>query len=252
MSFKLIKEAHTISKIAPEQLGVFEELKTVLGKDSITAVLESFTPADADYAKWLEVIIGYAQDAGTPLKSKADFQDIAFAVLENDPIPVPFEMQEAIVNRLWLNFKATKHDAKIQKIAAARVGTEEEERATTAEICPPHCKEFMGDEDQVDDEVIALAKKATEEEEKAEKVEKKDEIDPLTHAITRPRDEVSQALKDIETEGGAAWKAMQLPQNPHPKKSMAYKAWEKGMKGAIKDHFGFERPTQSTSKQKKK
>lgn len=57
-------------------------------------------------------------------------------------------------------------------------------------------------------------------------------------AITSPRDMLSQAVKDVEEEGASAWKGLQLPKNPHPKKTQAFKAWEKGLKNAAKDALG--------------
>lgn len=56
--------------------------------------------------------------------------------------------------------------------------------------------------------------------------------------LTSPRDQVNAALKDIESEGRTAWSGMQLPKNPHPKKSQAYNAWAKSFKGAAKEALG--------------
>lgn len=75
----------------------------------------------------------------------------------------------------------------------------------------------------------------------------------LQQMLSGPRDNLNQALKDVEAEGESAWKAHQMPDNPHPKKSMAHKAWERGMKKAVKGHFGFdEKPPVVTSKQRRK
>jgi len=72
-------------------------------------------------------------------------------------------------------------------------------------------------------------------------------------ALTSPKEMMSQAIKDIEAEGAEAWKKLQFPKNPHPKKSQAFRAWEKGMKNAAKDHLGFkDKPVQITSKPARK
>ena len=62
----------------------------------------------------------------------------------------------------------------------------------------------------------------------------------LQQMLSGPRSTITQAQKEIEAEGEAAWKAHQLPANPHPKKSIAYGAWERGMKRAVKTHFGID------------
>lgn len=58
------------------------------------------------------------------------------------------------------------------------------------------------------------------------------------NVITAPRSEVTQALKDVESEGQKAWAGMQLAKNPHPKKSQAYNAWQKGFRNSAKDSLG--------------
>lgn len=75
----------------------------------------------------------------------------------------------------------------------------------------------------------------------------------LQQMMSGPRTNITQAQKEIEAEGEAAWKAHNVPRNPHPKKSIAHGAWERGMKRAAKAHFGFDdKPVQSTSKPRKK
>lgn len=72
-------------------------------------------------------------------------------------------------------------------------------------------------------------------------------------AITSPKEHLSAALKDVEQEGSTAWAKLQLPVNPHPKKSPAYNAWVKGFKTMAKNSLGFvDKPSTSTSKQKPK
>lgn len=68
--------------------------------------------------------------------------------------------------------------------------------------------------------------------------EEEEKGDMFRQAITAPREKLSAAVKSIEDEGATAWKGMQLPRNPHPKKSQAYNAWEKGMKNAAKEALG--------------
>lgn len=57
-------------------------------------------------------------------------------------------------------------------------------------------------------------------------------------AITSPRDSLTAAVRDVENEGASAWKGLNLPKNPHPKKTQAFRAWDKGMKNAARDALG--------------
>lgn len=70
-------------------------------------------------------------------------------------------------------------------------------------------------------------------------------------AITSPKEMLSKAVKDIESEGASAWMKLNMPANPHPRKSQAHAAWAKGMKNAAKEALGLhEKPTMVTSKPK--
>lgn len=72
-------------------------------------------------------------------------------------------------------------------------------------------------------------------------------------AATAPRDLMNQAVKDIEAEGKAAWKKANVPSNPHPQKSQAYRAWQKGMTAAAKEALGIaDRPANPKAKAKPK
>lgn len=73
--------------------------------------------------------------------------------------------------------------------------------------------------------------------------------DMFRKAITAPRDMMTQAVKDVEDEGRSAWTGLSVPKNPHPKKSQAYKAWERGLKNAAKDALGIKDKPVVPSKQ---
>ncbi len=95
-------------------------------------------------------------------------------------------------------------------------------------------EESFGDDEEVEPEVVAPV--IAREEEENSKPKKTN----LQQMLSGPRSTITQAQKEIESEGEAAWKAHQLPSNPHPKKSIAYGAWERGMKRAVKTHFGID------------
>ena len=95
-------------------------------------------------------------------------------------------------------------------------------------------EESFGDDEEVEPEVVAPV--IAREEEENSKPKKTN----LQQMLSGPRSTITQAQKEIEAEGEAAWKAHQLPANPHPKKSIAYGAWERGMKRAVKTHFGID------------
>lgn len=72
-------------------------------------------------------------------------------------------------------------------------------------------------------------------------------------AVTAPREQMTQVVKDIEGEGLEAWKKLQMPKNPHPKKSQAHRAWNKGLTNAAKEALGIkDRPAPTPSKARKK
>jgi hypothetical protein len=72
------------------------------------------------------------------------------------------------------------------------------------------------------------------------------------HAITQPREMMTNALKDVESEGVNAWKMLDMPKNPHPPKSPAHKAWAKGFKNGAKDSLDFFTAPMSPSKHRPK
>lgn len=83
--------------------------------------------------------------------------------------------------------------------------------------------------------------------------EEEEKGDMFRQAITAPREKLSQAVKSVEQEGATAWRNVNLPRNPHPKKSQAYRAWEKGMKSAAKDALGLkDKPAPLPNKQRRK
>lgn len=75
----------------------------------------------------------------------------------------------------------------------------------------------------------------------------------MQRMLSGPRSSISQAQKSIEQDGETAWKTIKMPENPHPQKSIANSAWDRGFKRAAKKHFGLdETPPVSTSKHKRK
>lgn len=306
--FRLLKEAQIVSKLDQSELKVLETARAALGKASIADLVESFNPSNEDYVEWLRVIAEEGAARGVALTRKGDFMDLAFEVLENDPMAPPYEMQEMIVNKLWNDYKAARHGARIEKIARAQ---EEEEALRAAD---EFADEFGGDDvggsidaDDVpsgaevefddappadlpdegssevslsDDDIEAIAARivdqlrsdeeaigaspevvstppveqevvskpavAKEEEEKG-----KPKKTNLHQMLSGPRSTITQAQKEIEADGENAWKAHQLPSNPHPKKSIAYAAWERGMKRAVRAHFGLDDKPAVQPKKKK-
>lgn len=335
--FRLLKEAQIVSKLDQSELKVLEAARAALGKASIADLVESFNPSNEDYVEWLRVIAEEGAARGVTLTRKSDFMDLAFEVLENDPMAPPYEMQEMIVNKLWNDYKAARYGARIEKVARAQ---EEEEALRAADefanseaeddvdaITPDQvdlqlsddaadefADEFSGDDvgdsidaDDVpsgaevefddappadipnkgssevtlsDDDIEAIAARivdqlrsdeeaigaspkvvstppvkqevvskppvAKEEEEKG-----KPKKTNLHQMLSGPRSTITQAQKEIEADGENAWKAHQLPSNPHPKKSIAYAAWERGMKRAVRAHFGLDDKPAVQPKRKK-
>jgi BMFP domain-containing protein YqiC len=77
--------------------------------------------------------------------------------------------------------------------------------------------------------------------------------DLFRKAITSPKEHMSAALKAVEDEGASAWHQLQVPTNPHPKKSPAHNAWMKGFKNSAKGALGIvDKPREPTSNRRKK
>jgi hypothetical protein len=77
--------------------------------------------------------------------------------------------------------------------------------------------------------------------------------DLFRKAITSPKEHMSAALKAVEDEGASAWTALNVPANPHPKKTPAHNAWLKGFKNSAKAHLGIvDKPRDVPSKHRGK
>lgn len=125
MLLNMIREAVTASKLDPASKELVGVLENKVGRDAALRIVEGYQISPEDYTTWLDVITGYARDNGLNIKRKNDFYDIAFSVLENDPQSLDEEAQQAVVNSLWVKYKAQEQDGKVQKVLQAR---EEEEQ----------------------------------------------------------------------------------------------------------------------------
>lgn len=125
MSFKMIREAQVVTSLDAETLAHLKNVKEAMRVDSIASVVEGYRPTESDYQTWLDVVRGYAEEEGMSLRRKQDFMDIAFAVLDNDPLMPAENMKAAIANKLWLLNKVAKHDVDIEGAAKAQEEDEE-------------------------------------------------------------------------------------------------------------------------------
>lgn len=125
MSLKLIREAILQSQYSASKKKTLNTLQEAVGKEAALRIIEAYTVTQDDYNKWLDVIEGFARDRSINIKTKTAFEDIAFAVLENDPAPIDETMKEAIVDTLWQHQKVKKTHSKVEKAARAK---EEEEQ----------------------------------------------------------------------------------------------------------------------------
>lgn len=406
MSLKLIKEAQIRSTLPQEQIRTLENAASALGKHSIHELFEAFQPTPEDYTTWLDVILGYAAEQGMKINTRRSFNEIAHAVLENDPMSPPFDMREHIVNKLWQDHKANKHHARVEQVVQAQeeeealdaaisalannaeqdgeseteldVSVSPDEDVTIAWVDDNHKCSNCGahicdDEKDLDDETNRVAgaeelgdlaghvqnseglpdnfpygeeneeqrklpayptrpfnrdewnaqaaaariikakqaemkqKKTSHEEneelggdnpvssamtpfhqgfldgyksrpvrdknnaeyvrghdrgcqecekhrhEMEDEEKTNDKSSLLQQVLTGPKDELRKATKDVESDGENAWKAHQLPTNPHPVKSLAHKAWDRGLQRAIKSHLGIDdKSSMSTSSKPRK
>lgn len=136
-------------------------------------------------------------------------------------------------------------EARVAELEAGEAGEEhdvgndemlDDEREANPEMDMP--------KDAGDDEVVDIP---------MEDEEKVSVSDLFRKAITSPKEHMSAALKAVEDEGAAAWTALTVPANPHPKKTPAYNAWMKGFKSSAKEHLGIvDKPREVTSKHRGK
>ncbi len=124
MKLNLIKQAAKHKPVGRKK-EIFESVSEILGSEKAEQLFENFDVQPSDYKKWLEVIRGYAAEEGINIKRKNDFYDVAFAVLENDPLILDPGTQEAVVNTLWATYKTEQQHEKVQKVIRAK---EEEEQ----------------------------------------------------------------------------------------------------------------------------
>lgn len=130
MSLKLIREAQLRTTLSDAEIKALSVIKEAVGASTIVDIVEeSFTPSADDYDAWLRVVVGEAQDRGINLNKRSEFMQLVMDVLENDPAMPPVEMQEAIAQKMWQDYKAAKDEVRINKIAQAK---EEEEKVEAA------------------------------------------------------------------------------------------------------------------------
>lgn len=130
MSFTLLKDAILESKYSTTQKQTIMKIQEAVGdKTSTYRLVEAHEVGPEDYSTWLDVVKGFAQENGINIKRKSDFEDVAFAVLENDPKMLDQDMQEAVVNSLWAAYRAELQHAKVQGVTRAK---EEEEQVQYA------------------------------------------------------------------------------------------------------------------------
>lgn len=139
MPLKLLKEAVLESKYSANKKETLKTIQEAVGKKAALRIIESYEVTPEDYDKWLTVINGYAVENGLNIRSKAGFEDVAYAVLENDPAPIDEGTKDAIVSTLWANQRAKMSHNKVQKALRAQ---EEEEQLNFA------IKQLKGREDE--------------------------------------------------------------------------------------------------------
>lgn len=129
MLLNLIKEAANLAKYSENKKRTIRIIEQATDRKTAQRIVEAYQVTPDDYSKWLDVILGYAREEGVNIRNKTSFRDVAYAVLENDPAPIDFDMQDAIINTLWANFKAQQQHSKVQRVARAK---EEEEQLNYA------------------------------------------------------------------------------------------------------------------------
>ena len=202
--------------------------------------------------------------------------------IDQDP-DSPEGLASRITDELGVSFDAYDDEgdeepieARVQDLEARVQDLEGDSAATPQPTLPEENEEWDDDDDyEVDDDVEARQEFRDRQRERSDRgwddhphgtydrhqsrnldddwsVDEEDEEKAKSvfrQAITAPREQLSAALKDVEAEGAKAWAALQMPRNPHPKKSQAYNAWQRGFKRSARDVLGFaDKARETTSK----
>ena len=122
----LIKAATRVDKpVNKTKQKTIESVGALIGEDKAKTLFEDFSIGADDYNTWLDVIVGYATEEGININTKNNFMDVAYSVLENDPMMLDPNVQDIIVQKLWIDYKAKKQQQKVDR--ASRVAQEEEQ-----------------------------------------------------------------------------------------------------------------------------
>lgn len=126
MKLSLLSKVLNSCAIASEtRLDTFESVSDLLGKESTKRIFETYEVSQHDYAIWLDVIKGFAEEEGINIKLKRNFEEVASSVLENDPAGIDEELQGPIIQKLWLDYRSSLTHDRVNKVVRSQ---EEEEQ----------------------------------------------------------------------------------------------------------------------------
>ena len=127
MAFNLIKEAQMVTTLDKNQLAIAEDVKHILGRTYVYELNEMFDTSisKSDYNTWMKQIHLSAEEQSININSKSKFEDLAFAVIDDDPKMTLLgdneKTKRAIINTLWHAHHASMGHDKVAKAAASAV-----------------------------------------------------------------------------------------------------------------------------------
>jgi hypothetical protein len=220
---------------------------TALGKTSPLEIVEAaggYAPSDDDYSTWLGVIEGFANENGININVRSNFLELAHLMWENDPVPPPHRAQTKLATALWTMYKAKREkDRAAQHFPAGQAPV-----AAPAPAPVDSASDHADDEDEeIDLNQPQTASDVADENKSAV------HGDPVDAALTAPKHSLDDRIKEFERDGERSWDQVTFVDCPHPRDSLAWKAWHRGHRRAAASHFGFrERPEQTTGRSKRK
>lgn len=251
MEFKFLQQlsqpAPVATTVSHDHVRAVQEALGDPTADRAMHLLETpLTIDDSHYTEWLALIRDIADEQGIKLTNKSMFAGIAFDVLDNDPLLSSLggdneDVKNGIINILWKQQSAAlakdRHERQMQQTAARHAREEEE------------LHQLVGTTDAPSAASITLAVPAV-----AQPAQTPigDASSILRQVAASPTGLLQSTLKEIESEGRASWQTVQLPQNPHPAGSQAYKSWIRGFISGAKDTLGIHDKPSTPKKSKRK
>ncbi len=237
MKYSILSTINDVSELSSSQLKQTFAVASYDATATATEIIESMgnhAPNDEDYKQWLEVMKGFAEDAGIDISRRSTFMDLAHMMWDNDPVPPPYHMRTKLAKTLWTMAKLENDRSSIAKKFPN--GERPHVAVTSTQVVPQQAN--SGPVDREEDEELNQPQTSSQVKEINDRA-----VDPLSTALTASKHEIDTRIRQYEHDGESAFEQTKLVDNPHPHNSLAWKAWNKGYRSKLMTHFNIKTPT---------